>query len=265
MKTRSSSKVEYLATLAPKSLSTSLPDPNLERIPPYRRKIDVRRQLHRLVAVGGRHRSVLAAIGLFGHPLVDRGDCWSASSFQSSYQAINATIPIVIQTWNVFNPAREILYDASFTGWWQWVVDYLPGHASQQLSIAEGKNVSLAETATYIQNKLAVSICSTAQQYCVGPALRQYQNTTQCYAYLTQQTRFGEAYELSFGSHQTELAKQLSLAASLRSAASKMEGDSVSPLDRRQREMAQNLRLQDTGLEGEYDVMAPSSMMAQND
>ena len=70
MKTRSSSKVEYLATLAPRSLSTSLPDPNLGRIPPYRRKSDVRRQLHRLVAVGGRHRSVLAAIGLFGHPLV---------------------------------------------------------------------------------------------------------------------------------------------------------------------------------------------------
>ena len=107
------------------------------------------------------------------------------------------TVPIVIQTWNVYNPAGEIsMYDASFTGWWQWLFDFLLGTATQQLSVVEGKNVTLADTVSYIQNKLAISICSTAQQYCVGPALQQYQNTTQCYTYLTQQTRFGEAYEL---------------------------------------------------------------------
>ncbi|KAF6219666.1 hypothetical protein HO133_004135 [Letharia lupina] len=122
----------------------------------------------------------------------------SASTlFQFFFQAINMTVPIVIQTWNVYNPAGEIsMYDASFTGWWQWLFDFLLGTATQQLSAVEGKNVTLADTVSYIQNKLAISICSTAQQYCVGPALQQYQNTTQCYTYLTQQTRFGEAYEL---------------------------------------------------------------------
>ena len=88
------------------------------------------------------------------------------------------------------------MYDATFTGWWQWAVDLLLQTASQKLSVAEGKNVSLPETETYLQSKLATSICSTAQKYCVGPQLQQYQNASQCYSYLTTQTRFGEAYEL---------------------------------------------------------------------
>ena len=88
------------------------------------------------------------------------------------------------------------MYDASFTGWWQWAVDVLLQTATQRLSAAEGKNVTLADTVLYVQAKLATSICSTAQQYCLGPKLQQYQNFTQCYNYLTKQTRFGEAYEL---------------------------------------------------------------------
>ena len=88
------------------------------------------------------------------------------------------------------------MYDASFTGWWQWAVDFLLQSASQGLTLTEGKNVSIAETISYVQSKLATSICSTAETYCVGPALIQYQNTTQCYNFLTNQTRFGEAYEL---------------------------------------------------------------------
>lgn len=88
------------------------------------------------------------------------------------------------------------MYDATFTAWWQWAVDFLLQTASQKLSAAEGKEVSIADTVSYIQSKLATSICSTAQMYCIGPQLQQYQNTTQCYNYLTKQTRFGEAYEL---------------------------------------------------------------------
>lgn len=91
------------------------------------------------------------------------------------------------------------MYDATFTGWWQWAVDTLLGTAQSQLSAAEGKNVTLADTTTYIQSKLATSICSTAQEYCVG-SLQQYQNVTQCYNYLTNVTRFGAAYELGMHS-----------------------------------------------------------------
>lgn len=88
------------------------------------------------------------------------------------------------------------MYDASFTGWWQWAIANLLETASQRLSLVEGKTVSLAETAGYVQTKLATSICSTAQKHCVGPELKQYQNVTQCYDFLTKQTRFGDAYEL---------------------------------------------------------------------
>lgn len=121
----------------------------------------------------------------------------ASTRFQFYFAAINATLPIQIQTWNVYNSAGQIsMYDASFTGWWQWAVKILVQAAQQQLSVVEAKNVSLAETTSYIQSKLATSICSTAEQYCVGPSLVQYQSTSQCYDFLTQQTRFGEAYEL---------------------------------------------------------------------
>lgn len=88
------------------------------------------------------------------------------------------------------------MYDATFTGWWQWAVDILLQTASKELSFVENKLVSIADTQTYIQRKLATSICATAQKYCVGPALQQYQNATACYEFLTTKTRFGEAYEL---------------------------------------------------------------------
>ena len=76
------------------------------------------------------------------------------------------------------------------------MVDILLGLAMEKLSLAEGKNLTLAETVTYVQTKLATSICSVAEQYCVGPVLQQYQNATSCFDYLTTVTRFGEAYEL---------------------------------------------------------------------
>ena len=41
---------------------------------------------------------------------------------------------------------------------------------------------------------LAEEICETAQTYCNG-INTQYSNLTSCYEYLTQDVRFGEAYE----------------------------------------------------------------------
>ena len=87
------------------------------------------------------------------------------------------------------------MYDSDFTGRWQWAFDTLLTIASQKLSYVEGKPVSLAQTVAYAQNKLATSVCSTALKYCTA-GLQQYQNLTQCYNFLTNKTRFGEAYEL---------------------------------------------------------------------
>ena len=88
-------------------------------------------------------------------------------------------------------------------------MDILLGVAQQQLSIKSAKNVTAAETQAFVQDKLATSICSTAEKYCVGPALKQYDSTTQCHTYLTTVTRFGEAYELGarfWGSFPVELS-----------------------------------------------------------
>ena len=92
------------------------------------------------------------------------------------------------------------MYDATFTGWWQWAVDTLLQTAAAELSYVEHKNVTQAETVSYVQSKLATSICTTAQKYCVGYGNQQYDNVTQCYNYLTEETRFGAAYELGMSS-----------------------------------------------------------------
>ena len=118
-------------------------------------------------------------------------------SFDFYFQAINATLSVQIQTWNVFNAAGEIsMYDANFGGWWQWLFATIEGRAQTQLSLDSGTNVTMAQTIAYIQEQLATSICTTAEKYCVGPALQQYENATSCYDFLTKKTRYGEAYEL---------------------------------------------------------------------
>lgn len=88
------------------------------------------------------------------------------------------------------------MYDATFTGWWQWAVDTLFQAAAKELSHVEHKNVSQADALSYVQSKLATSICTTAQKYCVGYQNKQYESVTQCYDFLTKETRFGEAFEL---------------------------------------------------------------------
>ena len=74
-------------------------------------------------------------------------------------------------------------------------MDTLLQTAATELSYVEHKNVSQADTVSYVQSKLATSICTTAQKYCLG-GNKQYENVTQCYSYLTKETRFGAAYEL---------------------------------------------------------------------
>ncbi|KAL9634652.1 MAG: hypothetical protein Q9164_003963 [Protoblastenia rupestris] len=71
-------------------------------------------------------------------------------------------VPIVIDTWNVFNSAGEIsMYDATFK-WWQWTVDYLLTEAGKTL------NATKEQAVAYVQKSLADSICGTAMKYCNG-------------------------------------------------------------------------------------------------
>ena len=99
------------------------------------------------------------------------------------------------------------MYDASFTGWWQWLEVVLLQQASEELSLLDGQNVSIAQTMTYAQDKLATSICGTAQKYCIG-TLQQYDNAASCYNYLTTVVPFGQAYELGLHFNDFFLSKQ---------------------------------------------------------
>lgn len=116
--------------------------------------------------------------------------------FEFYFAAVNLTLPVQIQTWNVYNCDGEIImYDASFLGWFQWALATLLAAAQQQISDSLGKDVSLAQTMEYVQSKVSASVCTTAQQYCVGE-LQQYTSYSECYNFLTNKTRLGEAYEL---------------------------------------------------------------------
>ena len=76
---------------------------------------------------------------------------------------------------SILSTKKKELYDATFTGWWQWLEVIILEYAKQELSNIEGKNVSIDATTIYARTKVATSICSTAQKYCVG-VLQQYQN-----------------------------------------------------------------------------------------
>ena len=122
-------------------------------------------------------------------PTHSRADA-NSSRFNFSFPLLNNLIvPIEIETWNVFDSNHQISqYDATFK-WWQWTFDYLIQTA------AAANNMNLTQIEAYATDKLATSICSTAQAFCNGTNT-QYNSTASCYNYLTTQIRFGEAYEL---------------------------------------------------------------------
>lgn len=99
-------------------------------------------------------------------------------------------VPIVIDTWNVFNNKGEIsMYDATFK-WWQWTVDYLLETAGNALGVSDTEKV-----VAFVREKLAGSICDTAMTYCNGTNA-QYDSKESCNKFLGEEIRFGEAYEL---------------------------------------------------------------------
>ena len=119
------------------------------------------------------------------HPVLTR-----SSSFNFSFPVLKGlSVPIQIDTWNVFNAQGQISeYDATFK-WWQWTVDYLLQTA------AAASNQTLPAIEKYVTQQLANSICTTAQTYCNGTNV-QYKSQNDCLNFLTNEVRLGEAYEL---------------------------------------------------------------------
>lgn len=99
------------------------------------------------------------------------------------------SVPVQIDTWNVFDKDGKISeYDATFK-WWSWTVDYLFQTAAQSA------NKTLAQILQFATTGLVDSICATAQTYCNGTNV-QYNSPQQCKTFLTTQVPFGEAYQL---------------------------------------------------------------------
>ncbi|KAI4176932.1 MAG: hypothetical protein LQ343_000789 [Gyalolechia ehrenbergii] len=110
--------------------------------------------------------------------------------FQFNFTALNLVVPVEIDAWNTFNQLGQISqYDATFKHW-QWTVDYLLQAAGKKF----GTNTKQA-TVGVLQEAIAKSICQTSMTNCKGTSA-QYQSNEACFAYLTKEVRFGEAYEL---------------------------------------------------------------------
>jgi len=82
-----------------------------------------------------------------------------------------------------------VQYDATFR-WFQYLFDTLIESAMGLFDAT-----STEQVVGVLQQGLASGICDTHQNYCTGEN-QQYDDMTDCMSFLTQQVRFGEAYEL---------------------------------------------------------------------
>ena len=71
----------------------------------------------------------------------------------------------------------------------QWQIDTFLTAYEQPLNVT-----SIAQVQAVLQQKLAQSICATSATFCNGTN-QQYNSTEACESYLTNQVRFGQAYE----------------------------------------------------------------------
>jgi hypothetical protein len=119
------------------------------------------------------------------------GDIASASTrVQFNFPGIGVTLPVEIDTWNMWNAECQVVqYDATFK-WFQYLVDTLMGVVAGRLQTKDESRVT-----TYLTNGLANSICDTHEKSCVGND-SQYTDKAACYKFLTTEIRFGAAYEL---------------------------------------------------------------------
>ncbi|KAF8862728.1 hypothetical protein BDZ45DRAFT_769025 [Acephala macrosclerotiorum] len=114
----------------------------------------------------------------------------AATRFMFNFTSLGLIIPIEIDSWNTWNEAGQVTqYDGSFK-YWQWTVDYIIASSAPLFNAT-----SPTQAVEILTRALASSICNTAITYC-NATNTQYSNMAACYQYLTQEVRFGEAYEL---------------------------------------------------------------------
>ncbi|KAF2465320.1 uncharacterized protein BDR25DRAFT_337065 [Lindgomyces ingoldianus] len=98
----------------------------------------------------------------------------------------NISLPVTIDTWITWNEAEEITqYDVTFR-WFAYLLQTL------LLGLAPGNSTLAMERATMA---LASSVCNAHTSYCNGTNA-QYESRDDCMQFLTQEIRFGQAFEL---------------------------------------------------------------------
>ncbi|KAK3677781.1 hypothetical protein LTR78_002631 [Recurvomyces mirabilis] len=99
-------------------------------------------------------------------------------------------LPVEIVGFFTYDSNKQISqYDVTFRRFDQ-IVDILVANVAQQIHV----NTS-AQAVSFLTNALASTICNTEVQYCNG-SNQQYSDFQSCFAFLTQDIRFGTAYEL---------------------------------------------------------------------
>jgi hypothetical protein len=107
-----------------------------------------------------------------------------------NYSTFNIVIPTEVNFFLTFNALGQVSqYDISFR-WFDFLQATLVERAMQLFNIS-----SPTELISTISSELATSICDTHDKYCTG-SLQQYANHSACMNFLTNDIRFGAAYEL---------------------------------------------------------------------
>ncbi|KAH7058966.1 hypothetical protein B0J12DRAFT_379230 [Macrophomina phaseolina] len=128
-------------------------------------------------------------------------DISTAATVVFFHNAFMGVFPVEIDSWILWNQAGQIRqYDATYR-WFGNLLDAtlaLAANSSATQDAEENKrnnNDDDTDHVTSITESLATSICTTTQTYCNGTNA-QYASFNACYTTLTQQKRFGKAYEL---------------------------------------------------------------------
>ncbi|KAH8819704.1 hypothetical protein F5884DRAFT_23627 [Xylogone sp. PMI_703] len=138
------------------------------------------------------------ALSLLGVPLSYEIVQFAANEYITSatarimfnFTSLNIMVPVEVDLWHAWNDQGQVLqYDATFK-WFAWLLDFVVQSSLPLFQV----NTTTAAVGV-LTDLLAQSICATATQFCVGDNL-QYNSADSCYQYLTQDVRFGEAYEL---------------------------------------------------------------------
>jgi hypothetical protein len=100
-------------------------------------------------------------------------------------------IPVTIDTFITWDPTTKQItqYDATFK-WFGFLLDTLLAETAIRINAT-----SPAQAIAFLTKTFATSLCETHTTYCHDQN-QQYTDSASCFSFLTEQIRFGQAFEL---------------------------------------------------------------------